>query len=124
MGNKADLPRVQYPVLRFGKGRTGDLHFLRSRLDAGAALAIKADRAPPIEALSPTPPLAAEVERIESNGKESAFDPKRTLLLFIDQARVRRTGAAYSKRALIALIIKSDRLTISGTVSATRRPSP
>ncbi len=70
MGNKADLPRVQYPVLRFGKGRTGDLHLLRPRLDAGAAFAIEADRAPRIEALSPTLPSAAEVERIESNGKK------------------------------------------------------
>ncbi len=79
MGNKEDLPRMQYAVLRLGKGRARDLHLLRPRLDAAAAFAIEADRAPRIEALSPTPPSAAEVERIESNGKESAFDPKRTL---------------------------------------------
>ncbi len=79
MGNKEGLSRVRYPVLRLGKGRTGDLHLLRPRLDAGAAFAIEADRAPRIEALSPTLPSAAEVKRIESIGKESAFDPKRTL---------------------------------------------
>ncbi len=61
MGIKEDLPRVQYAVLRLGKGRARDLHLLRPRLDAGAAFEIAADRADR-EDLSPTPPLAAEVE--------------------------------------------------------------
>ena len=55
MGIKEDLPRVQYAVLRLGKGRAGDLHLLRSRLDSGAAFEIAANRALCIEELSPTP---------------------------------------------------------------------
>ena len=80
MGNKKDLPRVQYAVLRLGKGRARDLHLLRPRLDAGAAFAIEADWAPRIEAhslrieaLSPTPPAAAEVEWIKNNEAMSAY---------------------------------------------------
>ena len=69
MGIKEDLPRVQYAVLRFGKGRARDLHLLRPRLDTGAAFEIEPTQAPRIEALSSTSPLAAEVERIESAGK-------------------------------------------------------
>ena len=55
MGIKEDLPRVQYAVLRLGKGRARDLHLLRSCLDAGTAFEITTDQACHFEELSPTP---------------------------------------------------------------------
>ena len=68
---------MQYAVLRLGKGRARDLHLLRPRLDAGAAFAIAADQARCIEALSPTPPSAAEVETPEQHVRRSvAWDHK------------------------------------------------
>ncbi len=77
MGNKEDLPRMQYAVLRLGKGRARDLHLLRPRLDAGAAFEIAADQAPRIEGLLPTPPLDAEVETPEQHARRSvAWDHK------------------------------------------------
>jgi len=77
MGNKKDLPRVQYAVLRLGKGRARDLHLLRPRLDAGAAFEIAADRAPRIEGLLPTPPLDAKVEIPEQHARRFvAWDHK------------------------------------------------
>ena len=77
MGIEEDLPRMQYAVLRLGKGRARDLHLLRPRLDAGAAFAIAANRARRIEALSPTPPAAAEIETPEQHARRSvAWDHK------------------------------------------------
>ncbi len=74
MGIKEDLPRVQYAVLRLGKGRARDLHLLRSRLDAGAAFEIAADRARRIEVLSPTPPsVAITAQKNSSRPAEKYF---------------------------------------------------